>query len=175
MKSLKLPSPPNMKGVNITSEEMFFLDLTIMTDEIPASLYRRVFISTETPYTAARKASAIISSAEGRVYLERRQAQLQAWYYPEEGAVGSADSVKNKTIEDAINELQPTFIEELYRTMQNRNDPNFGDTMKLFLAKNLKDIQVDKTAEAPRRYLPESCNQCRYKIFVEQNCEEDNV
>jgi hypothetical protein len=56
--------------------------------------------------------------------------------------------------------------------MQNRNDPNFGDTMKLFLAKNLKDIQMNSLSEPPRRYLPQSCDSCRYKIFVEENCSD---
>lgn len=26
--------------------------------------------------------------------------------------------------------------------------------------------------EQPRRYLPETCSQCRYKIWIEENCEE---
>lgn len=26
--------------------------------------------------------------------------------------------------------------------------------------------------ERPRRYLPESCNECRYKKFIEENCDE---
>jgi hypothetical protein len=174
MRSLKLPSPPNMNGVRMHSDEMFFLDLTIMTNELPGELYRRVFLSNETQLSATRKATALMSSIPGKAYIERRKKQLEAYYYPEQAEAAEAISkqAKGKTIEDAIADLQPTFIEELYATMQNRNDPNFGDTMKLFLAKNLKDIQMNSLSEPPRRYLPQSCDSCRYKIFVEENCSD---
>ncbi len=66
------------------------------------------------------------------------------------------------------------FIDEFSAIMKNRNDPNFADTMKVFLAKSLKDIQMDKTASPPMRYLPESvCGGCRYKLFVEKECEDE--
>ena len=40
MKSLKLPSPENPQNFRLRSDEMFFLDLIIMTNENPAELYR---------------------------------------------------------------------------------------------------------------------------------------
>ena len=30
----------------------------------------------------------------------------------------------------------------------------------------------EETPEQPRRYLPETCSQCRYKKWIEENCEE---
>lgn len=30
----------------------------------------------------------------------------------------------------------------------------------------------EKMPEEPRRYLPEMCSQCRYKLWIEENCEE---
>ena len=176
MKSLKLPAPIDATTIRMASDEMFFLDLTIMTNELPGELYRRVFITNETQVSAQRKAAALMSSVEGKTYIEKRRRQLEEWYFPEqsEQREGITRKAKTKTIEEALNDLQPTFIEELYATMQNRNDPNFGDTMKVFLAKSLKDIQMDKTAVPPLRYLPEFCpSSCRYRLFVEQNCEDE--
>ena len=46
MKSLKIPSTPT--GINLESREKLFLDLVIMTNEIPGELYRMVFITNET-------------------------------------------------------------------------------------------------------------------------------
>lgn len=38
----------------------------------------------------------------------------------------------------------------------------------------LKDENGERI-EAPRRYLPERCSECRYKIFVEENIELGNI
>lgn len=173
MKSLKLPSTPT--GVNLESREKLFLDLVIITNEIPGELYRMVFISNETQVSATRKAGMLINSLEGKAYLERRKKALEQWYFPDDVAevTGKTTKLKPKTIEEAIADLTPVFIDEFSAIMKNRNDPNFADTMKVFLAKSIKDIQMDKTASSPMRYLPESCSTCRYKLFVEQNGEDE--
>ena len=77
MKSLKLPSPENPQNFRLRSDEMFFLDLIIMTNETPAELYRRVFITSETPVSASRKAAALMNSVEGKTYTEARRLQLE--------------------------------------------------------------------------------------------------
>ena len=170
MKSLKLPSTPT--DSQLESRQMFFLDLTLTTNELPGELYRMVFISNETQVSASRKAGGLINSLEGKSYLERRKKQLEEWYFPTEVESTTGKKAKPKTIEEAISDLTPTFIDEVSMIMRNRNDPNFADTMKVFLAKSLKDIQMDKTTSPPLRYLPESCSGCRYKAFVEKECEE---
>ena len=173
MKSLKLPSTPT--GINLESRDKLFLDLVIMTNEIPGELYRMVFISNETQVSATRKAGMLMNSMEGKAYLEKRKKLLEEWYFPDhvEKETGKVSKLKPKTIEEAIADLTPVFIEEFSAIMKNRNDPNFADTMKVFLAKSLKDIQMDKTASPPMRYLPESCSTCRYKLFVENNAEDE--
>lgn len=170
MRSLKLPSTPT--DSKIESRDKFFLDMVIMTNELPGELYRMVYISQETQVSASRKAGALINSIEGKVYIEKRKKQLEEHYFPEDIAQVTGVKVKPKTIEEAISDLTPVFIDEFSAIMKNRNDPNFADTMKVFLAKSLKDIQMDKTASPPMRYLPESCRTCRYKLFVEENTED---
>lgn len=172
MKSLKLPNPENPQNFRLRSDEMFFLDLIIMTNENPAELYRRVFITSETPVSASRKAAVLMNSVEGKTYTESRRAQLESWYFPGEHDKHK-EKIKHATIEDALNDLQPTFINELYAIMNNRSDPNFADTIKIFLTKSIKDIQMDKTATPPLRYLPENCGSCRYKLFIEKEVEDE--
>ncbi len=172
MRSLKLPSTPTES--KIESRDKFFLDMVIMTNELPGELYRMVYISQETQVSASRKAGALIKSIEGKAYIEKRKKQLEEHYFPEDVAQVTGVKVKPKTIEEAIVNLTPVFIDEFSAIMKNRNDPNFADTMKVFLAKSLKDIQMDKTASPPMRYLPESvCGGCRYKLFVEKECEDE--
>lgn len=171
MRSLKLPSTPTEP--KIESRDKFFLDMVIMTNELPGELYRMVYISQETQVSASRKAGALIKSIEGKAYIEKRKKQLEEHYFPEDVAKVTGVKFKPKTIEEAIVDLTPVFIDEFSAIMKNRNDPNFADTMKVFLAKSLKDIQMDKTASPPMRYLPESCSTCRYKLFVENSAEDE--
>lgn len=171
MKSIKLPSTPT--GINLESREKLFLDLVLVTNELPGELYRMVFISNETQVAASRRAGQLMNSLEGKAYLEKRRKILEEWYFAEQVEQETGKKAKPKTIEQAIADLTPVFIDEFSAIMKNRNDPNFADTMKVFLAKSLKDIQMDKTASPPMRYLPESCSTCRYKLFVEDNAEDE--
>jgi len=172
MRSLKLPSTPS--DSRLDTRQMFFLDLTLISNELPGELYRMTFITNETQVSASRKAGALINSMEAKAYLEQRKKQLEEHYYPEDSEKVAGKKVKPKTIEDAIADLTPVFIDEFSAIMKNRNDPNFADTMKVFLAKSLKDIQMDKTASPPLRYLPEAiCGTCRYKVFVENECDDE--
>ena len=168
MKSLKLPSVPTDTRMN--ARDLFFLDLTLISNELPGELYRMCFISQETQVSASRRAGALTNSIEGKAYLEKRKKQLEENYFPEAVEQETGKKSKPKTIEDAIADLTPVFIDEFSHIMRNRNDPNFADTIKVFLAKSLKDVQLDRSAAPPLRYLPESCAQCRYKIFVENEC-----
>lgn len=170
MKSLQVPSTLRESHWQLNERDKFFLDLTIMFNMLPAELYRMVYISQETQVMASKKANAIMRSTDGKEYIELRTKQLIEWYGNDgESSNGKA---KAKTMEEAFVDLSPTFISELYTIMQNRNDPSYADTVKLFLAKSLKDIQMDKSTDPPRRYLPESCANCRYKTFCEEQCED---
>lgn len=173
MRSLKIPAGINERHWNLSERERFFLDLTIMTDQLPSELYQMVFVSGETQVQRSRKATAILNSTDGREYTELRSKQLVKWYGGDEAQEDKGGKAKPKTIEEAFADLAPTFIKELYTIMENRNDAAFADTMKLFLAKSLKDIQTDKMSDPPRRYLPEICYNCRYKAFCESQCDDE--
>lgn len=60
------------------------------------------------------------------------------------------------------------YILELLRDIQNSKDP---ETV-LKLADKLNMLNLEEIYEQPRRYLPESCNDCRYKQWIEENCKE---
>ena len=156
----------------MASRDMFLLDWMIMTNELPGELYRMCFVSQETQMSATRKAAAISNSIEGKAYIEKRTKQLESWYF-NESSDGAVVKAKPKSIGEAFSDLTPTFIDELYNIMQDRKNENFGDTIKVFLAKTLKDAQMGQDAVPPLRYLPESCLPCRYKLFVEKESNDE--
>lgn len=60
------------------------------------------------------------------------------------------------------------YILELLQDIQNSKDP---ETV-LKLADKLNMLNLEEIYEQPRRYLPESCDDCRYKKWIEENCKE---
>lgn len=79
----------------------------------------------------------------------------------------SAEEMKSRK-EMAIQKLVNYVIEQSnnIEEVENKDDIiKFAD--KLGLLDN-----TDGYIESPRRYLPETCSQCRYKAFIEANCEE---
>lgn len=51
----------------------------------------------------------------------------------------------------------------------NLGSENLLDNIKIFLSKY--DTDSEAIQELPRRYLPETCNTCEYKKWIEENCE----
>lgn len=61
------------------------------------------------------------------------------------------------------------YIIGLLQDIKDSNDP---ETV-LKLADKLNMLDLEEIYEQPRRYLPESCNDCRYKQWIEANCKEE--
>ena len=80
-----------------------------------------------------------MNSLEGKAYLGKAQERLlEEWYFAEQIEQETGKKAKPKTIEQAIADLTPVFIDEFSAIMKNRNDPNFADTMKVFFSKVVK-------------------------------------
>lgn len=60
------------------------------------------------------------------------------------------------------------FAMSLADNIENAGDPEF--VLKIADKAGLLEIE-EKVEEVPRRYLPARCNDCAYRIFVEENCD----
>jgi hypothetical protein len=172
MKELKLPAAPLQIRSNLTDKDVMFFDMYIMFEQPPGDLYRLAYMSLESPVQLMKRAGAALASSAGKEYIQRRTIQLNEWFFdvPDETA---APKKKATTAEEAITSLTPRFIEELENIMKNRNDPNFSTMMEVYLKKVMKDIEMDRSATPPLRYLPETCANCRYKLFIDKECEDE--
>ena len=60
-----------------------------------------------------------------------------------------------------------------YRLAENLDDEDADVEMVVKVFDKLGWLDNDEVQqEQPRRYLPETCSQCRYKKWIEENCEE---
>lgn len=174
MKQLKIPIAPSVSHWQLSPRHKFFLDLTILTTHQHAELFGMVFKSQETPAQLQKKANAVYNSSDGKEYVEQRTEQLRRWYFPDEYPDVKEEAPERvKSVDEMLAESIPGVMRDLQRILEDRDDPNYQDAFKAIMSKLVKDIQTNKTAEAPKRYLPENCANCRFKLFCEQNCEDE--
>lgn len=173
MKPLKVPPPTLQMKSGMTTREMDFCDMHILLNKTPDEIFVATHGSAYSKSECMRKSRDLMAEPRIKRYIEERQIQLNKWYFSGNGNIEGSDSTpsKPKTIDEVINSNSQRVLEEVDMILQNRNDPNFSDVLKLYLQKQLKDIEMDRTAEPPRRYLPERCDSCNYKNWIETNCE----
>ena len=83
-------------------------------------------------------------------------------------SVSKMDEEDKQRIQLSAIDNAKDYILELLQDIQNSKDP---ETV-LKLADKLNMLNLEEIYEQPRRYLPESCDDCRYKKWIEENCKE---
>jgi len=169
-KSLKLP-PSFQKGSwALTVKERLYLDMTILFSMSNLECYESVFGGKYTPLQCKQKSSAVYTSMDGREYLAMRTKQLENHFFEGVATEGETEQETKRTKEGFSEDFVPNVIKKLETIIENPSDPNYFDGMKLALAKVMKDMDINRGAEPPRRYLPETpCQACRYRLFIEDN------
>ena len=168
-KTFKVPAQPQKKIWSLSPKEMLFLDFTIFFSINHWELYKMVVKSDITDAQCRLRASALMTSFDGKDYIETRITQMSEFYWPEKEEVKDRKRGKDGFSEDFV----PNVIKKLETIVNNPEDPNYFEGIKVALNKVLKDMQSENLSEPPQRYLPENCDACRYKVFCEQQCEDE--
>lgn len=115
--------------------------------------------------------SQFFASADAISYVEAYrklvEKTLTASKINDEKILSSEDLNKRK--ERAMQKLMNYVIDQsnMIETIEDKESIiKFADKLGLL-------DHEENAVEPPRRYLPESCSQCRYKAFIEENCEEN--
>lgn len=115
-------------------------------------------------------AAQFFASSEVVQYVAAYKETLKAALEPAPAAEKkfSPEQMKQRK-EEALYKLMNYVVEE---SMNIENNENKDDIIKYADKLGLLDSE-EVAVEAPRRYLPETCSNCRYKSFVEGNCIEE--
>ena len=131
-----------------------------------------------TPAVQKKKCEEFFSSSsvvnflyEYRAYLDSVLAESE----PIEAETTSKEAIisgdREAMIREAMEMLADDLMEQIYAMRSGAKDIDRETILKMVDRIGwLKD--EEKAQEAPRRYLPESCSSCRYKQWIEENCEE---
>lgn len=172
--NLKAPPPSLAMKSNITSRDVNFCDMYLLTHNTPAEIYQMTYGGAYTTVDCTRKVGALMQDPRIKRYLEDRERQLNEWYFGKaDGMIDNTKPEAPKSVEEIMAKNQSRVLEAIDGILQNTKDPNYSDVVKLHLQKMLKDIEMDRIADPPQRYLPESCLACRYRVFVEGECTDE--
>lgn len=107
---------------------------------------------------------------EYREYLEEVDYESKNAHKPQTSAHEDREERKRKALEMLADDL----IDQIFALRAGGQEVDRETIMKMVDRIGwLGDEEVKQ--EAPRRYLPETCSQCRYKKWIEENCEsQDN-
>lgn len=173
MSKSKIPIRPSGK-YKLSEEQQNALSWYVLSGEQQSDVYRKfVRPDLQTSKAALDKlAKAFFSDKEVMRYLSDYREKIEELFAPKEKPktvrVLTEEEMKHRIIKglDKLKEFaldQADIIETL-------EEP--GEVIKLWRSLGLFG-EDEEVSEAPRRYLPESCNNgCRYKAFCEEECDD---
>ena len=165
-KDFNLPIAPKKNMWSLSEKECLFLDLTIFFSTPIFELYKMVVGKDLTDAQCRVRASAILTSLDGKDYLSSRRLQLQSHFYPD-----LAGTEIKKGADGFSQGFNERVIEEIEKAVNNPSSTVHFDAIKLAFSKIQKEIEQSEIVEPPKRYLPISCRDCAYKEWIETNCE----
>lgn len=170
MSKSKIPIRP--KGsFKLSAHEQDAITWHIISGMSRAEVYQR-FIrpDLETSKTALDKLSKMFfEDKEVRRYMEEYQVTLNTFLNPQEKPKKelTEDEMKVRIVK-GLDKLKEFALDQA-DVIATLDEP--GEVIKLWRNLELFGDKED-VIEAPRRYLPTMCSECRYKAFCEQECED---
>lgn len=165
IRNFKLPPAIKKKMWSLTDKECLFLDMTLVFPLSYADLYKMALGKDITDAQCRTRASGVVTSADGKEYLEMRIHQLSEFFFPEK------KNIKQKGADGFSEGYAESIIEVLERESLDPNSPIRVDALKMAITKIQKDIAATNSADPPKRYLPVTCSECAYNQWINTNCE----
>lgn len=167
-----IPMRPKGQKFNLTQEEMDGLTYYLLSGcarEIAFLKFIRPDFIGSKPTAAVKAAvSQFFANKDAKEYLDAYKRTIEELLSEKEKTqvdrTGSLEERKAKAKTKLVE-----FAMSLADNIEQAEDPEF--VLKMADKAGLLDGD-DEIEEQPRRYLPVTCNECAYRKFIEENCEE---
>lgn len=163
--NFKLPTRPHRAEWLLSEDEKMMYDLSIFFDMTEGEIFN--LVKSRGKYTkqvAQSYANQVFNNINAKTYIELRKAQLEALWF---GTVNGEE--QQTSLDERVERAFSSIKESLINKAQNANDENWMEIVKLFMKEFKKDEETK--IELPRRYLAESCQTCKYKVFIDNKCD----
>ena len=119
------------------------------------------------------QADQFFASSDVVNFMREYRAHLDGLDKEEEKAQESKSQESDEEWEDKKQRALRNLAQKGYKLAENLDDEEADIDTVVKLFDKLGWLDSDEVQqEQPRRYLPETCSQCRYKRWIEENCEE---
>ncbi|MEG1289536.1 MAG: hypothetical protein RRY36_05215 [Bacteroidaceae bacterium] len=175
LQDLTLPNRDKLSLNSLTETELSFLDYTLFSVMPHFDLHRLMFPLGVTKERQRQRMSALLSGQEGAKYLKERKKQLIKHFIGEPSVIPVDTAIENTkdTLDfgedDMINAMKIIKRELKLGSADSMNKEVLAKIMSYVMSK----IETTSKPESPRMYLAESCTNCRYKVFVGKECEDE--
>lgn len=171
LKDLSLPSRPPEGRCSLTDREMEFLDFSLFSIMPHLDLFMALLPMPGSKERQRQRMSSLFNNPDAVRYLNARKGQIIVAFTgegveegeePVEEELGFDNNDKANMLKIIKNELRRGSADSMNK-----------DVLSKIIAFVMNDMNSENKIEAPRIYLPESCTECRYKKFVDAECEDD--
>lgn len=163
-----IPLRPSGSKFDLKPEEMDCLTWFVLSgcprDEAFLRFIRPDYLGNRNSPAVKDAVKQFFAMAQVRDYMEKYRDTINAQSRPKEKPAGSLEEKKAKAKTKLVE-----FAMDLADNIDQADDPEF--VLKIADKAGLLD-QDEEVVEQPRRYLAEDCDGCRYRKFIEENCEE---
>lgn len=169
--ALILPKAKHDVLSTLTPGERRFIDFIIlgMGSSKEAFKWGNPEHASKTPSWIDKRSMATLRSEDGKRYMKQRREQLMEHFFGEK-------AIEEDSVDFDINSenFKEKAIGLMMKALEDESSEVHFDAVKLAFSKVIKDLEDKKVREdPPMRYLPETCNSCRYRKFVEEECIEE--
>jgi hypothetical protein len=165
----KIPYKPSKKFPDLTKEQCDCLSYYYFSSCKQSEAFK-LFIKpdTELGQRAMRAISSkeLFDSSTAKKYLKALDDEVTVFLEPYKAKATNDEERKMNRLKriDAMREKALGIIEK------NLDDPEEAMDAVKILCKEFIDDENDNVNVPPQRYLPDSCNSCRYKVFCDEQC-----
>lgn len=170
-RNIRLPKRINNVNSELTEMQKVFLDCYILGIGDSRILFKALLAPADSDRVAMNKMSSLVKNSDAFAYMESRKAQLEKHYFDGVEIESESSDDDDISISEAREIIYRAVSKDLIRDIRDGNvEYKRGSIVEKLINKILEDDTDGKdTIEPPRLYLPESCNNCRYRKFIEED------
>lgn len=168
---VKIPTKANVGSTMLEPDEIKCITYYVIFKTTKAEAFKR-FVRPEITVKATldKYSKAFFDDRRVKEYIQEYEKTLEDALTPK---VESISEDEEDDLATKKKKAVSTFVHYILDQMDNidlSEDPEL--VLKMVDKAGILDDEEVKT-EAPRRYLPEMCSNCRYKKFCEEECEDE--